>query len=366
MSILCLSNASAVTVEDLRSSTDAYVKSIRNLRAESQVVRVSRLSSGKLCEKTFSVECVMRDYTMRHAYFVKAAVDGKESWFDIRETVVFPSGNIAEWRHPTFPGHFAFGESAIQVSLMQTKACEIGDPLYVLKRIRRAIGRDGAHVDREADGAVIAQVPLKSGDYLEFEFSSEFDWLPTRMTRICVDENDEKAFRSGGFFSVDYVRQQSGEIVPAKATYITNLKDHAAGTLSTTWDYSAFDVSAEPTQDEMALKLPVRIMSVDLDTDEKRMVTSQTDDVAADLKKRFGAFVQIQDRVTAKKGVSTSFVGRCPDLPDTYHKLTRAPLESIQESSASWRTGLLVLHAVGVLGITLYCRRRKTGPRNSP
>lgn len=356
----------------LRTTLDQYINSVKNLHCEADVANIVRLSSGRISERNFSVEFTMRDYVVKISQFSRGTVEDEQGWFDIRETLIFPSGSTAEWRHPGFPGQITFGHSSNESKQIRHAAGGIGDPLFPLKKIASVMLRDSFHVVENHPESVVAHVSVpgtsadsadetgsEDTDYIEIEFEKKYGWLPVSMTRICVQSDANDVFDSGGAFEIEYGVTDTNTVVPQVIRQDTRLKDDVEGSLATTWTFKTFDLSVTPTMDEMKLTLPVQVLAENVDSHRRFTVTSKDDDAAATLKKSFGEFIEIQPGKAAMQAVAKSFVGQCPDLPAQYQLLRQQNAPALAASSTSgWNACLLAAHGVGLWVIAGYWRRR--------
>lgn len=364
--------SSELDAAGLRTTLDHYIDSVRNLHCEVDVANIVRLSSGRISERNFSVKCTMRDYVMKISQFSRGTVEDEQVWFDIRETLIFPSGSTAEWRHPGFPGQITFGHSSNESKQIRQAAGEIGDPLFPLKKIARVMFRDSFHVVENHSDSIVAHVSMlgtsaesangtgsEDIDHIEIRFEKKYGWLPVSMTRICVQSDASEVFDSGGAFEIEYGATTGDIIVPQVIRQDTRLKDDVEGSLATTWTFTTFDLSATPTMDEMKLTLPVQVLAENVDSHRKFTVTSKDDDAAVTLKKSFGDFIEIQPGKAAMLAVAKSFVGQCPDLPAQYQLLRQQNAPALAASSTSgWNACLLAAHGIGLWVIAGYWRRR--------
>lgn len=359
---------------ELRSRLDAYIQGIRNLRCQLQIVRLARTSSGRISEKKYNVDCVTQNYVTKISQFSQGVIEGEKTWFDVRETLVFPSGDTAEWRHPGFPGQLSFGKTSPDSQRIRYSAFENGDPLYPLKKIARVLKRDTLKVVEITPQTIIGRMPVgkeapvtwEGTDYIEIVFSREFGDMPISMTRICANDNPDRKYDSDCRVEIEYAKENDF-VVPTVARLDTKLKDDVQGDLTTTWTYAAFDPFAEPTPEEVKLTLPIQVLVENVDTRRQFTVTSSDDDGAKSLRERFGDTIEIQPRVAAMITVAKSFVGQCPNLPSEYQYLREQSSASKERSGPSrWGIGLLAAHGAGLWAIAGFLRRRRKSEMGTP
>lgn len=361
-----------LNANDLRTRLDQYVESLRYLDSECDVLNVIRLSSGRISERKFKVNCLVRDYVKRISQYSEGNVEDDKAWFDIRETLLFPSGATAEWRHPGFPGQLSFGQTSNDCNRIRHSAEEIGDPFFVLKKIARVMKRDTFRVVESRPESIIARVSMPGEaqdvpasdetaetDYIEIVFSRKYDCLPVSMKRICLRSDPDRVFDSGSAFEIEYSHTDQNTFVPQVIRQDTRLKDDVEGVLATTWTYKTFDLTARPVMNEMTLILPVGVLAENVDSRRRFTVTSKDDDAAVTLKKQFGDFIEIQSAKAAMQAVARSFVGLCPDLPDQYQLLRQQHAPAFATSDTSrWNVCLLAAHGFGLWVIAGYWRKR--------
>lgn len=360
---------SAGGMDALRETLDNYIHSQGNLRTRIEVRKLVRISSGRLSEKTYHVESIIRDHVARISRYSEGVIDGQKQWFDIRETLLFPSGETAEWRHPGFPGQLSFGIRSAHAHRIGFDAGLVGSPVFNLQKIRRVIGRSATTIVSEDQDQIVARTSAVEkpktdnllNDYIEIVFSKRFGRLPISMTRISNTDEPTRNYDSGSCIHLKYGTSDDGTIIPLMATHETGLKEREEGIVQTTWHYLSFDVSSQPTIDEMKLTIPVQVLVANVDSRQQFTVTSTNDDVAAALKKRFGDFLEIEPRNASMRTVAASFVGQCPDLPDVFRQAKEPTSNYLPPAgnNGRWNYGLLAAHGLGLWAIGCYARRRR-------
>lgn len=364
----------ATTVQDLEATLADYLGSIAHFQSHVDVTKVVRLSSGRVSEKTFHVECLMKDKVLRVAQYSHGSIEGERAWYDVRQSLVFSDRRTAEWRHPGFPGQLTFGTLSSEAGRIRYTAIAVGDPLHSVKRILRNLQKGRTQISDETSDLVIARSAVADpgddpegrlqDDYIEIRFSREFGNLPVSMTRVCAVDDPERTYQSGANIRIRYSRDANGVIKPVSIAEDCRLKDDVKGTLAMTLKIRSFEFR-QPTMDQMKLVVPHRVMAVEADSGRQLVLNDHTDEDFQTVKAFLGDYIELRPKNEAKRIAARSFVGQCPDLPREYRVLRNLPEPRIPQVQrhAPFSAGL-ILHAVGVLAVgTVLLLRR--GRRNS-
>lgn len=364
-------SAGPTSLKSLRNTFNEFLVSQSKLRAKIHVTNLVRMSNSRLCEKSFHIDCVIRDGVAKISHYGEGIVDGKKQWFDLRETLLFSSGDTIQWRHPNFPGKISFGIKSSHASRIKYDADRLGHPLFMLNRIREILARKASKIISEsADRIVVRTSPFANPkstnlvvDYLEIVFSKQFDGLPISLTRYMPDDNPAYNFSSGASVQIEYGRALDSSVFPVCIQRDRRLKDDVEGILNTKWEFQTFDRAADISIDDLQLTLPLQIRAEDVDTKREFLVVSEDDDSVMTLKKRFGDYIQFVTRNAAKKSNATSFVGQCPDLPTEHHSISERPIQPVP--SLAGNACLLASHAIILLGVGALWRRRHNSHQNA-
>lgn len=375
-SVLAQSESPApVSVPQLQQAIEEYVSGVSNLRVRTEVTRLVRISNGRLSEKTYHVKSLIKSGVTRISLYGEGVINGEKAWFDIRESLLFASGDTAEWRHPGFPGQINYGQKSDKAKQVRHKAAQLGHPFAALGKMLLVLKRPASKVFRETDSEIVVRTSVLASaekvdtqtNFIELVFDKRFDLLPVSMTSISTVEDPKSYFDSGTRIEVEYHREEDGSLSLVSVREDLKLKGENEGILNTEWVFKDFDRSAITTMDDMKLKLPLQITSENVDTKQKLTVTSVKDDAALALKKRFGDYIEFQTRALAMHTTANSFVGQCPDLPPVYQLAGKTrPIVATSSIVSRWDAGLLVGHALCLLAIGIYVTRRRQTKSESP
>ena len=351
-----------LTPDTVTRAVNDYLNQMSTYQARMVVTKVVRLSSGRISEKTYNVECLSQDHIMRIARYARGAVEGSQTWFDIRQTVVFPTGQTAEWRHPGFPGQLTVGIEGPDATRVRHSAIDIGDPFAVLRKIKRVMDRQKLALHAITSETVVLRCTPGSerdvkrrtlqNDYIEIVCAQKLGLLPISMTRVCVNDDQNREFDSGATVSMKFSRTADGSIIPISAQRDTRIRPDVQGTLTITWQMAAFD-RTPPEQADMSLKIPGPALVLEADTGRQY---SAHDDSSQRLQELLGDFVEVLDQPDAKRAVALSFVGRSPDLPQEYALLRRQQESLIASSVSPW---FVAANGFGLLVVGAFLFRRQ-------
>ena len=358
----------AVTGDQVKCAVDKYLSQMAAYKARMVVTKIVRLSSGRISEKTYHVECLSRDHVMRIARYARGSVEGAQTWFDIRQTLVFPCGQAAEWRHPGFPGQLTVGSQAPDAARVRHSATDIGDPFAVLRKIKRVMDRLTLTPHETTPETVVFRCKLGperdlkprqlQDDYIDITCSREFGLLPIRMTRVCAHEDEGREFDSGATETIKFTRTADGTRIPTSAHRDTRIRPDVQGTLAVAWQFATFDRTT-PGLTEMKLQIPGPALVLEADTGRQFVAH---EDSGERLEGLLGDLVEVLDQPDAKRIVAHSFVGRSPDLPAEYSLLRRQQQDLTASSVAPW---VLAANCFGLLVVgALLLRRRRIRPNS--
>lgn len=364
--------STSTSLTHLRSALDDFLAAQSTLRVRTKVTSLVRISNGRLSEKNYHIDCVIKHGVAKLSQYGEGIIDGEKQWFDIRETLLFPSGETAEWRHPGFPGQLSFGTDSNHANRIGYDANRLGHPLFTLNMIRRVLAREASEITSESESEIVVRTsPFAdpkhtdlATDYLEIVFSRQSDDLPISLTRIMPDDDPTTHFHSGASIQIEYGRAKDDSVILLSAKRDWQLRDDVEGKLHTKWDFETFDRSAKTTIDDVRLTLPIGILAENVDSGRRFTVTGKDDDSAVTLKKRFGDYVQFAPRAAAMKAIAASFVGQCPDLPREYHSVSEPYSQSGPAPTTS--RGIyrgIAGHVIALLGIGAFWRRRRAAQK---
>lgn len=343
----------------LEATLDDYLRSIPDLAAEMVVTKVVRLSSGRISEKVFHTQCLMRDHVQRIAQYSHGTVEGERLWYDIRQSLVFPDGMAAEWRHPGLPGQLSFGSLSGDVQRVRHTAIEVGDPFAAQKRVLQVLRKDRVFSVLESPQYFVARSHVVAADnprasdlqddFIEIRFSREFGNLPVSMLRICGRDDPERAYESGAVLEMNYKIGEGGRPQPTSAKRDTRLKGDVKGLLLASWEIKSFD-TATPRFEQMQLTVPSQVLAVESDSGRSFSIADDDDEDLNELPVVLRSYLSVRSRADTQKSVAQSFVGQCPDLSEEYSRLRGLPTEpDVADQQVAAGVAIWILHGIGCI-----------------
>ncbi|MEZ6123313.1 MAG: hypothetical protein R3C49_09085 [Planctomycetaceae bacterium] len=358
------------TLESVRSNLHNYLDSMKNFRARVKATEVTQLSNERISEETWMVECMVRDGVIRGNRYAVAFVDGKRSWYDIRETVMFPSGALFEWRHPGFPGTFSFGVDSKNRRTLQVllRARDFADPLQPMRTVARIADMPTAKLLKFDENRIVVRAyalnhnEVKTDgpdqDFIDLVYARDFADLPISLTRTRPDSPEVRlSFQSGSGLKLDYRKTEDGKIYPLAFRNETPLVENATGVLARIWDYTEFSADQTPTVAQMQMTLPTGIAAVELDSGREFTLADAQDEEFLKIKALYGDYITMVSRIEAKRKVAKSFVGQSPDLPEEYEALRNQVEPEVSQASRTSKT-IVAIHGCAVLAIAWLVLRR--------
>lgn len=361
-----------ITLQELKQRLDQFVEAQHSLHTRAKVTCIARVANGRLCEKNYRVDCVTNQGVVKISCYSNGLIDGKQQWFDIRETLLLPSGHVAEWRHPGFPGQLSWGSTSHAANRIGFDATRIGHPLFALNRIREILDRPATQIIQQNDRETIVRTsPLAQqskadhdDNYLQIVFSKTFRDLPVSMIRYVPEHDTELHFESGAGVSIEYTIGEDSLPILTSVKRDRKLRDEFEGVLHTTWEFESFERLSRVDRGQLRMVLPYQVVVQDVDSNQRATIFHETDEAVGLLRKHFGDLIQFQRRAAAMKKIASSFVGQCPDLPAEYQRAQAKRIAPPAPAGRNNRLGLVMAHAAALVVVgsiwTRFRRKRST------